>query len=197
MFFATHKHRSLMNKCFCTCAQYAIATCALWVSKSCGAGSLFGTACTALCHSPIFSVRELRIGKPVEFCLHRYAVVWSDGVDWIGCENNAREPAMSTRRDTFAIRFSLWVCNAASMSTLLKTLATDSLDYRMLFLWVGLCATAELLGIGSAAVWYGAINVWVGEPVDRCQCRHFYRHRFALHDPAKCGGGKGMTIWKT
>jgi len=30
--------------------------------------------------------------------------------------------------------------------------------------WTALCAFAELLGIASAAVWYGAMNVWVGEP---------------------------------
>jgi len=35
---------------------------------------------------------------------------------------------------------------------------------RLLLRWTGLCAVAELLGIASAAVWYGAMNVWVGEP---------------------------------
>lgn len=37
-------------------------------------------------------------------------------------------------------------------------------DSRLLYRWVCLCAAAELLGIGSAAVWYGAVNIWVGEP---------------------------------
>ena len=46
------------------------------------------------------------------------------------------------------------------MNTDLKTVGQG----RMFFRWVGLCAVAELLGIGSAAVWYGAINVWLGEP---------------------------------
>jgi len=30
--------------------------------------------------------------------------------------------------------------------------------------WIALCAVAELLGIGAAAAWYGAMNVIVGEP---------------------------------
>jgi hypothetical protein len=46
------------------------------------------------------------------------------------------------------------------MNTDLKTVGQG----QMFFRWVGLCAVAELLGIGSAAVWYGAINVWLGEP---------------------------------
>lgn len=35
---------------------------------------------------------------------------------------------------------------------------------QLLLRWTGLCAVAELLGIASAAIWYGAMNVWVGEP---------------------------------
>lgn len=46
------------------------------------------------------------------------------------------------------------------MNTDLKTVGQG----RMFFRWVGLCGLAEFLGIGSAAVWYGAINVWLGEP---------------------------------
>jgi hypothetical protein len=35
---------------------------------------------------------------------------------------------------------------------------------RLLGRWLALCAIAELFGIASAAVWFGAINVWAGEP---------------------------------
>lgn len=30
--------------------------------------------------------------------------------------------------------------------------------------WIGLCALAELLGIGAASIWYGSINWLYGEP---------------------------------
>lgn len=35
---------------------------------------------------------------------------------------------------------------------------------RLLKRWVMLCAAAELLGIASAAVWYGSVNMMFGEP---------------------------------
>ncbi len=36
---------------------------------------------------------------------------------------------------------------------------------RFLALWVAVCALAEFLGIGAAALWYGAVMVILGEPV--------------------------------
>jgi hypothetical protein len=36
---------------------------------------------------------------------------------------------------------------------------------RFLALWVVVCALAEFIGIGAAALWYGAVMVIIGEPV--------------------------------
>lgn len=51
------------------------------------------------------------------------------------------------------------------MDTSPSTFVPMTIDRQLLLLrWSALCATAELLGIASAAIWYGGVNVWVGEP---------------------------------
>ena len=45
-----------------------------------------------------------------------------------------------------------------------STFAPMTTDGRLLLCWAALCTVAELLGIASAAIWYGAVNFWLGEP---------------------------------